>query len=470
MHDVPPLADAAGVARVLVKDESSRMGLPAFKILGASWATYRVLCDRLAAAGVEGDPVWDTLPDLAALVARHLGPLRLVAATDGNHGRAVARMAKLLGLSATILVPDGTAPARIGGIAAEGAEVIVVPGTYDDAVAESAAMAGERDLVISDTSWPGYEDPPRRVIEGYATIFAELEGQLAELGVPAPDLVVVPLGVGALGAAAASWFRAGLEPGEGPLLVGVEPDSAACVAAAVEAGHVVEVPGPHRSIMAGLNCGLASMLALPAVAAGFDAFVTIDDDRCRDAIRSLAAAGLDVGETRRRRRSAGSWRCGREHGAELPVPAEATVLLLATEGVTDPVNFERIVGRPPRSRSRELSAPDARPVRGSVRAVLVGWRWPRSRTPSSCTTCMSSRSQAATASSSPSPVHWAMTAPDGWMTHDPPMWSTPSSVPALAMPTTNVPFWYAPACMTRWLWKSPKRSCSGAGGLWTGVL
>jgi diaminopropionate ammonia-lyase len=347
VHDMPDLAEAAAVAGVLVKDESSRMGLPAFKILGASWATYRVLCDRLAAAGVEADPQWETLPDLAAMVARHVGPLRLVAATDGNHGRAVARMAKLLGLSATILVPDGTAPARIGGIAAEGAEVRVVPGTYDDAVAESAAMAGERDLVISDTSWPGYEDPPRRVIEGYATIFAELEDQLAELDAPAPDLVLVPLGVGALGAAAASWLRAGLEPGEGPVLVGVEPDSAACVAAAVEAGHVVEVPGPHRSIMAGLNCGLASMLALPVVASGFDAFVTIDDDRCRDAIRSLAAAGLDVGETGAA--SLGGLMALRtEYAAELPVPAEATVLLLATEGVTDPVNFERIVGRPPR--------------------------------------------------------------------------------------------------------------------------
>jgi diaminopropionate ammonia-lyase len=347
VHDMPALADAAGVARVLVKDESSRMALPSFKILGASWATYRVLCDRLGAAGMEGDPLWDTLPGLAEMVSWQLGPLRLVAATDGNHGRAVARMAKLLGLSATILVPDGTAPARIGGIAAEGAEVTVVPGTYDDAVAESAALAGERDLVISDTSWPGYEDPPRRVIEGYATIFAELDEQLAALDAPMPDLVMVPLGVGALGAAAASSLRAGREPSEGPMLVGVEPDSANCVAAAVAAGHVVEVPGPHRSIMAGLNCGLASMLALPTVAAGFDAFVTIDDDRCRDAMRSMAAAGLDVGET-------GAAALGglvalrAEHGAELPVPADATVLLLATEGVTDPVNFERIVGRPPR--------------------------------------------------------------------------------------------------------------------------
>jgi diaminopropionate ammonia-lyase len=347
LHDMPTLAEAAGVGRVLIKDESSRMGLPAFKILGASWATYRVLCDRLVAAGVDGEPLWDSVTDLAAMVARQLGPLRLVAATDGNHGRAVARMAKLLGLSATILVPDGTAPARIGGIAAEGAEVTVVPGTYDDAVAESAILASGRDLVISDTSWPGYEDPPRRVIEGYATIFAELEEQLAALDAPPPDLVMVPLGVGALGAAAASCLRAGLEPGAGPMLVGVEPDSAACVAEGVRAGHVVEVPGPHKSIMAGLNCGLASLLALPTVAAGFGAFVMIDDDRCRDAVRTLAAAGLDVGETGAAALG-GLMALRAEHGAELPVPAEATVLLLATEGVTDPVNFERIVGRPPR--------------------------------------------------------------------------------------------------------------------------
>jgi diaminopropionate ammonia-lyase len=346
LRDMPEVAGAARVGRVLIKDESSRMGLPAFKILGASWATYRVLCDRLAAAGVDGEPLWDSVPDLAAMVARVLGPLRLVAATDGNHGRAVARMARLLGLSSTILVPDGTVPARIGSIAAEGADVIVVPGTYDDAVAESAALAGDHDLVISDTSWPGYEDPPRWVIEGYATIFAEIDEQLATLDAPVPDLVMVPLGVGALGAAAACCLRAGLEPGVGPMLVGVEPDSAACVAAAVEAGHVVEVPGPHDSIMAGLNCGLASMLALPSLLAGFGAFVTIDDDRCRDAVRSLAAAGLDVGESGAAALGGLMALCT-DHRDELPVPAHASVLLLATEGVTDPVNFERIVGRPP---------------------------------------------------------------------------------------------------------------------------
>jgi diaminopropionate ammonia-lyase len=361
LRDMPALAEACDVGRVLVKDESSRMGLPAFKVLGASWATYRVLCERMG-----GEPEWSTLDDLAATVAKELGPLRLVAATDGNHGRAVARMARLLGLQATILVPDGTAAARIDGIAAEGAEVVVSPGTYDDAVTLSAGMASERDLVISDTSWPGYQDTPRRVIDGYSTIFAEIDAQVAELAaevsdgervevpevgvrVPVPlaiDMAFVPLGVGALGAAAGACMRAGREPGDRPVLVGVEPDTAACVTAAVAAGHAVEVPGPHRSIMAGLNCGLASIVALPTVTATYDAFVSVDDDGCRDAIRLMADAGLDVGETGAAA-LAGLQAVVADHRAKLSVPDKATVLLLATEGVTDPTSFEQIVGRPP---------------------------------------------------------------------------------------------------------------------------
>lgn len=357
LRDLPELAATTGVGRVLVKDESSRMGLPAFKILGASWATYRVLCEAMG-----GEPEWTTLDDLAAVIAERIGDLRLVTATDGNHGRAVARMARLLGLDAQILVPSGTAAARIDGIASEGAEVLEVPGTYDDAVSTSAAMAAERDLVISDTSWPGYENVPGWIIEGYSTIFSEIDAQLTQGGdgddvavhdagieVPASavvDVAVVPLGVGALGASAGACLRAGRVPDDGPLLIGVEPDSAACVAAAVEAGHLVEVPGPHRSIMAGLNCGLASMLALPTVTAAFDAFVAIDDDRCREAIRALAGVGMDVGETGAAA-LAGLLAVVEEHRDELPIPEEATVLLLATEGVTDPVSFEQIVGRPP---------------------------------------------------------------------------------------------------------------------------
>lgn len=341
--DLPAVAAHAGVGRLLVKAETERFGLPAFKALGASWATYRTLVAQLGRV----EPEWTSWDDLAAVVADRLGPLRLATATDGNHGRAVAWVARNLGLAATILVPAGTAEARIAGIESEGAQVLIIEGTYDDAVARAAELAAPDVLVISDTSWPGYEDPPRWVIEGYSTIFAELDAQLDAIGGwDAVDVVVVPLGVGAFGAAAAAHLRAGREPADGPRLLGVEPDSAACCLAAVEAGHLVEVPGPHHSIMAGLNCGLASMLALPVVTHGFDAFVTISDARCGASITALADAGLDVGECG----AAGVGALAEvaaSHHAEWPLPDGATALVIATEGVTDPAGFERWVGRPP---------------------------------------------------------------------------------------------------------------------------
>lgn len=346
--DLPAVAGHAGVGRLLVKAELERFGLPAFKALGASWATQRLLAERLGARPL--DLPWD---ELAAVVAARLGPLRLVTATDGNHGRAVAWVARNLGLASSILVPAGTAEARIAGIEAEGAEVLLVEGSYDDAVVAAARLAADDVLVVSDTSWPGYEDAPRWVAEGYATIFAELDSQLEPHGGwAAVDVVVVPLGVGALGAAAARHLRSGRQPADGPLLVGVEPDDAACCLAAVEAGHVVEVPGPHRSIMAGLNCGVASLLALPDLVAGFDGFVTIDDQSCGAAIGALAAAGVEVGECGAAGVAALA-ALGAHHRDVLPLREGATALVLATEGVTDPVGFERWVGRPPRRPGEE---------------------------------------------------------------------------------------------------------------------
>ena len=193
----PALAAELGLSALRVKVESDRLGLPAFKMLGASWATYRTLVERLGT-----EPEWSSVDELRAALAP-LGPLALAAATDGNHGRAVARMAQLLGYGAHIFVPEGTAQARIDGIASEGAEVTVVDGTYDDAVMVSAAMASDDVLVISDTSWEGYTKVPSWVIEGYSTIAAEVGEQL---GGEAPDIVVVQMGVGALAAAVVDHF------------------------------------------------------------------------------------------------------------------------------------------------------------------------------------------------------------------------------------------------------------------------
>lgn len=344
--DAPSLAADLGIARLWVKDESHRLGLPAFKILGASWATYRALRERLDAPLAP----WATAAELAERFAP-LRPLTLATATDGNHGRAVAHVASLLGLGARIFVPAGAAQARLDGIASEGAEVVIVDGGYDEAVARAAAEAGPRCLVISDTSWPGYEDIPRWVAEGYSTLFWEIEDALATRGETGPDLVLIPVGVGALAVAAARHYRrSGTVPS--PRLVSIEPDHAACALASAAAGHLVSLPGPCDSIMAGLNCETPSEAAWPEVSAAYDAFLAIEDERARESMRQLAAAGVTAGETGAaalggllalvRDPAAAAAR------AALEVGPTTRALVICTEGATDPAAYARIVGTAPR--------------------------------------------------------------------------------------------------------------------------
>jgi len=337
--DAPGLADALGVGKVFVKDESSRVGLPAFKILGASWAVYRALEERL---GGEGFGDWEGIGELRAKL-EPLRPLSLVAATDGNHGRAVARVARMLGLGAKIFVPGDMAQARREAIASEGAEVVVVEGTYDDAVERSAE---ERGLLISDTSWPGYERIPSWVIEGYSTMLWEIEDQLGRRGERGPDLVVVQVGVGAFAAAVARHFRSP-NASPRPNLVGVEPAKADCLLESVAAGRIVSVPGPHDSIMAGLNCGTPSLVAWPTLSRSIGLLVTVDDGPIREAMRLAAGSGVASGQT-------GSAGLGgllellRAEGEErarraLGVSGETRVLIFNTEGATDPAAYRRIM-------------------------------------------------------------------------------------------------------------------------------
>jgi len=325
--DAPGLAHQLGLAALSVKDESRRLGLPSFKILGASWAVYQLLAGRLGR-----EPEWDDLDDLRHAL-QLLGALTLVAATDGNHGRAVARMAKLLGYRSRIFVPAGTAAARVAGIESEGAEVTVVDGSYEDAVRASAALAADDVLVVSDTSWEGYTTIPSNVIDGYATIFAEADAQLAA----PPDAVVVPMGVGALAAATVRHYAATAT------IAVVEPLSAACGMASAVAGRPVEVPPPHDSIMAGLNCGTVSIVAWPAVSSGADVFVAVGDDAAERAMRDLADIGVVAGET------GGASLAGLRALVETGEPElhARRVLVLCTEGATDPENYRRIVGREP---------------------------------------------------------------------------------------------------------------------------
>ena len=335
---VPALAERLGVASLLVKAESSRFGLPAFKMLGASWAVYQALRERL---GADPEP-WHDVDELAERLSP-LRPFTLVAATDGNHGRAVARMARLVGLGARIFVPAGTTDARIAGIASEGAEVIVVPGNYDTAVARSAEEEGPRSAVISDTSWPGYREVPRWVTEGYSTMFAEIDSSLAAAGRRQPDAVVVPIGVGALAAAAVEHAQ---RHGSRGTLVGVEPTDAACATASALAGELVTLRGEQHSIMAGLNCGTPSPVAWPLVSRGMTGFLTIGDEWARRAVRELAAVGVEAGETGAA--ALGGLDALRDRGGaealERVFAPTADVLVLVTEGASDLAAWRRILG------------------------------------------------------------------------------------------------------------------------------
>ncbi len=337
----PELARMLGVGDVLLKIESNRLGLPAFKILGASWAVYRALETR---NGGTIEP-WRTVKELAQRVAS-LRPLTLAAATDGNHGRAVAHMAALLEFESRIYVPAGTAQARIDAIAGEGAQVEVINGTYDDAVERCARDAGEHCLVISDTSWPGYEDVPRWVMDGYSTIMREIDHQLAHRGEAGPDLIAVQFGVGALAAAVVTHSRARTVAAQ-PRILSVEPLRAACMLTSMEAGEIVSLPGPHDSIMAGLNCGRPSIVAWPIVSTGIDGFIAVDDDRARAAMRALARVGIVAGETG----AAGlagllellTGPENKRRRAELHIDKATRVLAFVTEGATDPASYAEIL-------------------------------------------------------------------------------------------------------------------------------
>ena len=286
-----------------------------------------------------------SISDLAQQLAP-LRPLMLAAATDGNHGRAVARMAHLLGLDTHIFVPIGTAQARIDALADEGAAVTVVNGTYDDAVAASAQLSSSHCLVISDTAWPGYDQIPRQVIAGYSTIFWEIDDELARRGKRQPDTVVVQMGVGALAAAVVGHYR-DARRSDCCWIIGVEPTRAACILASMKAGTLVMVPGPHDSIMAGLKCGTPSPVAWPLVSTGIDAYVAIDDEFARQGMRMLATVDITAGET-------GAAGLGgllallTGPGSAAPrttmrVRPETSILVIVTEGATDPVAYAEIV-------------------------------------------------------------------------------------------------------------------------------
>jgi diaminopropionate ammonia-lyase len=335
--ELAEVAATAGVAAVHYKDEGGRFGLGSFKALGGAHAVARLLMAELARRDVAATSAGLMRGEHAAAVA----DITLTCATDGNHGRAVAWAAARCGARCVIFVHEVVSQGRREAIAAQGAEIRVVPGHYDGAVREAAAVAGREDwLVVSDTSWPGYTEVPRDVMQGYRLMAEEAMEALPA----APTHLFVQGGVG--GVAAAVAVQARQRFGMAPRLVVVEPERAACLLASAEAGEAVAVPGPLDTLMAGLACGEPSLLAWQELERSAFAFMAIPDAAAVDAMRLLARRqpAVVAGESAVAG-LAGLLLAAADAGARalLGLDAGSRVLLFGTEGATDPELYTRLV-------------------------------------------------------------------------------------------------------------------------------
>ncbi|GME39982.1 putative diaminopropionate ammonia-lyase [Neofusicoccum parvum] len=281
---LPAVAAELGLAHVLVKDESRRFGLPAFKILGAAWAVYR------AAAARAQLPPTVSLEELGT--AARADGVRLVTCTDGNWGRAVARMAKYLDLPARIFVPANMDQTTRDNIGSEGAEVCVVQGDYDASIRAATAEAEScSGLLVMDTSWPGYEEIPTWVVEGYYTMLRETDRQVLELTGRPATCAVASVGVGSWAQAVTAHYKS-KQPSA--TVVTAEPTAAACLQTSLRAGKIVPIR-TGDTIMCGMNCGTVSSLAWPVLRDGVDASVSISDLESHKAVQALHSGGVAGG-------------------------------------------------------------------------------------------------------------------------------------------------------------------------------
>ena len=344
LYQLGVLAESLGVAQILLKDESVRSDLGSFKALGAPIALIRLI-QRL----------WpDARMDAQRLFAgAHSSLLRdftVISATDGNHGKGLAAAARSVGCRCVIVLHANVRAEREEAIAAFGAEIVRVEGNYDESVAAAARLAKANGWhVVSDTSYEGYEEIPRDVMQGYGTIAAEVVECVKARAAPSITHVFLQGGVGGLAAAIASYFWEVYED-ERPAVIIVEPRQADCLYQSAVQGTAARASGSVDSVMAGLACGETSPLAWRFLEASSDFFMTVEDEDAVQAMQVLAqgnaadppivsgesgAAGL-AGLIRLMQDPALSHQTG--------LTRDSTVLLISTEGATAPEAYRELVG------------------------------------------------------------------------------------------------------------------------------
>lgn len=341
------LAGEIGVSGIYVKDESYRFGLNAFKVLGGSYAMGMYLAGRLGIS--ETEVTYGALSSPEAKAA--LGEMTFVTATDGNHGRGVAWTARELGHKSDVYMPKGSASERLENIRAEGADASITDMNYDEAVRLANHMAEEKGWVmVQDTAWEGYEEIPRRIMQGYATMAIEA---VSAMGDEVPTHVFLQAGVGSL-AGAVSGFLADYYGDRKPVITIVEPNKADCIykTAAARDGQLHFVTGDMDTIMAGLACGEPNRIAWDVLRETAEFALSCPDYVSAKGMRIL---GNPVGQDRRViSGESGAVTLGlvaslmtrddlKEIRDRIGLTRSSKILCFSTEGDTDRKNYRRIV-------------------------------------------------------------------------------------------------------------------------------
>ena len=347
---LPNLAQLLGLGGIYIKNESERLRMSSFKVMGGSYAIYRLVKKLL---GKENEDLsYDYLVSKECHDA--LGDIVFCSATDGNHGRGLAWACNKLNHPCKIYVHSETSQPRIDAIKKFGAEVTVVEGNYDDAVRQAAHDAEKNGwYVVSDTSWEGYEEIPTWIMQGYTSILLEAQEQFTGMGIVKPTHVIVQAGVGAMAASVVGFYSA-LFPNDPPLFIVVEPDKAACIYESIAAGDgkCHNVTGDLDTIMAGLACGEPSPIAFDILRDNADVFIQTPDNV---AARGMRILGCPLnGDPMVVSGESGAVPLGAlfalrtdEVDAQLKetlkLDKNSHIFMINTEGNTDPVEFRRII-------------------------------------------------------------------------------------------------------------------------------
>lgn len=341
------LAREIGVQDIYIKDESYRFGLNAFKVLGGSYAIGHYIADRLK-MDIEALP-YETM--VSEAVRKQLGDLTFVSATDGNHGRGVAWTARELKQRSVIYMPKGSAPERLENIRAAGADASITELNYDDAVRLADKHAKENGwILIQDTSWPGYEDIPTYIMQGYTSMAHEIRQQMVEVK---PTHIFLQAGVGSF-AAAITGYYASLYGKDRPIITIVEPNEAACIFKTMKAadGRIHPVTGDMKTIMAGLACGEPVTVGIEILRNYGDNFVSCPDYAAAQGMRVLSSPL--GGDPRVISGESGAAGFGLVYEVmtdsrladlrdKLQLTSDSVLLFFSTEGDTDRENYKRIV-------------------------------------------------------------------------------------------------------------------------------